>query len=60
MSCLVERQANSAKKSVRFAVVLCNEKEPESYPDGRNGMIFYPAPPQNNKLTGTLKVKHIQ
>ena len=44
----------SAKKSVRFAEVLC-QPEPESYLAGHTGnMLFYPVPPQHNKATGTL------
>ena len=50
---MVECQAKSAKKSVRFAAVLCKE-EPESYTAGQNGRVFYPAPPQRDKPTGTL------
>ena len=44
----------SAKKSVRFAEVLC-QPEPESYLAGHtNDMLFYPVPPQHNKPTGIL------
>jgi len=57
MQCLVECQVKSAKKSVRFAAVLCNEKEPESYQAGHvGGMVFYPAPPQHEKPAGAFSI----
>jgi len=52
---LVECQTkSSSKKTVRFAAVLCEEMKSESYLDKPNGMLFYPAPPQHDKPTGTV------
>ena len=50
---LVDCQAKSAKKTVRFAEVLCHERS-ESYhaEHNNNNMLFYPAPPQRNKRSG--------